>query len=135
MSCLLIRLIVEKFSAFLVWVLKVSKSRKQIMKSRILPKNEWNKLRILVCFLEESKTSKFAFEIYWHLVLMITTVNQCKPIKRFFVFFSQKVSNRIGETVYCASTTCHNAFCPVVICGQAKKSQRKKRQTRVIGDV
>ena len=52
--------------------LKVSKSRKQIMKSRILPKNERNSLKILswVCFdrfLEESKTSSFAFEIYWPL--------------------------------------------------------------------
>ena len=32
---------------FLVDSLKVSKSRKQIMKSRILPKNEQNTLRIL----------------------------------------------------------------------------------------
>ena len=43
-------------------ILKVSKSRKQIMKSRIFPKTEWNSLKILswvciVCFLEESKTS------------------------------------------------------------------------------
>ena len=59
------------------------------------------------------------------------------PKKGFYAYFSQKVSLRIGETLYCATTTCHNAFCPVVICGQAKakKSQRKKRQTRVIGDV
>ena len=47
------------------FMLKVSKSRKQIMASSILPKNERNSLRILswVCFvrfLEESRTSQFA---------------------------------------------------------------------------
>ena len=70
------------FNSFFDWIvqihypwhiyLKVSKSRKQIVKSRILPKKEQNTLRILskvrfVHFLEESKTSWFAFEIYWPL--------------------------------------------------------------------
>ena len=64
--------------------LKVSKSRKQIITSLILPKkeqitlrikNEQNTLRILfrvrfIHFLEESRTSLFAFEIYWPVVVI-----------------------------------------------------------------
>ena len=52
---------------------KVSKSWKQIMMSLILPKNKRNTPRIVslvsfIRFLEESGTSKFAFEIYWPLL-------------------------------------------------------------------
>ena len=61
----------DVFGIFLTY-LKVSKSQKQIMKARILPKNEQNLLRILswvnfIGFLEESETSYCAFEIYWPL--------------------------------------------------------------------
>ena len=61
----------------IIHFLKVSKSRKQIMASWILPKNEQNSLswaspvlRIVsfVHFLEESRTPYLFFEIYWPLV-------------------------------------------------------------------
>ena len=65
---------VSEVVVFLFLFLKVSKSRKQNTKSRILPKNERNTFRIVswvsfVRFLEESETPYFAFEIYWPLIM------------------------------------------------------------------
>ena len=66
----------QKTFLFKCFVVKVSKSQKQIMVSSILPKNEQNslswvkkKLRILsfVRFLGELRTPYIAFEIYWSL--------------------------------------------------------------------
>ena len=61
-------------------LIKGSKSRKQIMMSLILPKNEQNILKTVsrvsfVHLLEESRTSWFAFEIYWPLINAMAYIN------------------------------------------------------------